>query len=103
MRPSLPSVASGVAQAGVPRLINRGSRDGVLTGATGVVSVAQDTPVHLSVLSDTAETLLDRTYELRTQLTVDEPGRLAFIADRTGRYPVVLEESGPVLTTVEVG
>ena len=38
-----------------------------------MVSVAQDTPVRLTVLSDTAETLPDRGYELRTQLTVDEP------------------------------
>ena len=102
VRPSLPSVASGVAQAGVPRLINVGIEDGVLTGASGVVSVAQNTPVRLTVLTDTAERLLVRGYELRAQLTVDEPVQLAFIADRTGSYPVVLEESGTVLTTLEV-
>jgi len=103
VRPSLPSVASGISQAGVPELINVGIANGVVTGASGPVAVAQNTPVRLTVLSDTAETLLVSGYELRAQLTVGEPVQLAFIADRTGRYEVVLEESGTVLTTLQVG
>jgi len=102
VRPSLPSVASGVAQVGVPQLINVGIAGGVVTGATGPVTVAQNTPVRLTVLTDTAEMLLVKGYDLRAQLTVDEPVQLAFIADRTGRYEVVLEESGTVLTTLQV-
>jgi hypothetical protein len=103
VRPSLPSVASGISQAGVPELINVGIANGVVTGASGPVAIAQNTPVRLTVLSDTAETLLVSGYELRAQLTVGEPVQLAFIADRTGRYEVVLEESGTVLTTLQVG
>lgn len=100
--PSLPQVASGVTQQGVPQLVNVGLRDGRVTGASGPVALQKDTPVRLTALTDTADTLLVEGYDLRAQLTVDEPVQLAFIADRVGRFEVVLEDSGTVLTVLEV-
>lgn len=103
VRPSLPAVASGIAQTGVPRLVNVGYADGRVTGESGSVAIAQNTPVRLTVLTDTAEKLLVRGYDLRAQLTVGEPVQLELIADRRGSFEVLLEESGTVLTRLDVG
>ena len=100
--PSLPSVASGVTQVGVPKLVNVGLSKGVVTGARGTVRMARNTPVRLTVLTDTSQTLLVEGYALRAQLTVDEPVQLAFIADRKGTFRVVLEPSGTLLTQLRV-
>lgn len=102
-RPSLPDVADGVTQDGVPQLVNVGYVAGRVTGAGGTVPLQRNTRVRLTVLTDTAETVLVRGYDARAQLTVDEPVQLTFIADRAGTFEVVLEQSRTVLTRLVVG
>lgn len=100
--PSLPSVADGVSQSGLPRLVNLVVTDGRVTGVETLVEIGINTPVRLTVLSDVADVLLVRDYDLRAQLPVDQPTQLEFLAGRTGDVEVVLEQSGLVLTTLRV-
>ena len=103
VQPSLPSVASGIAQAGVPLPINVTITGGAITGAAAQIDVRLNTPVRLTVLADVADRLLVKGYGLRTQVTVGEPVQLTFIADRTGTFDVVLEDAGTRLTRLVVG
>ncbi|MCW2616833.1 MAG: hypothetical protein JWN08_3827 [Frankiales bacterium] len=100
--PSLPSVASGVPQTGVPKLVNITVQDGAITGVAPSVPMAVNTPVRVTVLADSADTLLIGGYDLRAQLTVDVPVQLAFIASRAGTFEVRLEDAGLVLTRLVV-
>lgn len=100
--PSLPSVADGISQLGVPQLVNLVVTNGVVTGVPATVEVGINAPVRLTVLSDAAAVLLVRGYDVRVQLTVDQPGQVEFLAARTGDFDVVLEPSGLVLTTLQV-
>lgn len=100
--PSLPSVADGVSQDTVPRLVNLVVTAGRVTGVEAVVEIGVHTPVRLTVLSDVADVLLVRDYDVRAQLPVDQPTQLEFLAGRTGDVKVVLEQSGLVLTTLRV-
>lgn len=100
--PSLPSVADGVSQDGVPRLVNLVVTGGQVTGVEGIVEIGINSPVRLTVVSDTADVLLVRDYDLRAQLPVDQPTQLEFLAGRTGDVAVVLEQSGILLTTLRV-
>lgn len=103
VRPSLPQVASGVTQDGVPLLVNVGYAEGRVTGAAGPVSLRRNTPVRVTVISDVTDEVLVRGYEVRAQLTVGQPVQVAFIADRVGTFEVVLEDTGTVLTRLVVG
>ncbi len=103
VQPSLPSVASGVAQEGVPLPINITITNGEITGANATIDVRRNTPVRLTVLADVADRLLVKGYGLRTQVTVGRPVQLSFIADRAGTYDVVLEDAGTRLTRLVVG
>ena len=100
--PELSSVAEGVSQEGVPQLVNLVVTGGEVTGVGATVPIPLNTPVRLTVISDTADVLLVRGYDLRSQLTVGEPVQLEFIASKRGDAPVVLERSGTVLTTLRV-
>lgn len=100
--PSLPSVADGVSQEGVPKLINLVVTDKQVSGVEKTVAVPRNTPVRLTVLADTADVLLVRGYDIRTQVTVGEPAQVAFLASRPGDAVVVLERTGTVLTTLRV-
>lgn len=103
VQPSLPSVASGIGQAGVPLPINVTITGGAITGAAATIDVPRNTPVRLTVLADVADRLLVKGYDLRTQVTVGEPVQLSFIADRSGTFDVVLEDAGTRLTRLVVG
>lgn len=100
--PSLPSVADGVSQRGVPQLINAVVAGGTVTSVGSTVDVGLNTRVRLTVLADTADVLLVRGYDLRAQLTVNQPVLLEFLAARPGDADVVLESSTAVLTTLRV-
>ena len=100
--PNLPSVADGVSQLGVPDLITALVTAGQVTGVGGMVDVALNTPVRLTVLADVADVVLVRSYDLRAQLTIDQPVQVEFIADHVGDAQVVLEKTGVVLTTLRV-
>ena len=101
--PSQPAVADGVSQAGVPQLINFTVTDGQVTGPGATVAVPLGTPVQLTVLADTTDVLLVSGYDLRAQVTVENPVQVVFTADRASGFDVVLEGSGVVLTRLEVG
>ena len=103
VRPSLPQVASGVTQDGVPLLVNVGYSEGSVTGASRSVSLRQNTPVRVTVISDKTDKVLVRGYEVREQLAVGQPVQVAFIADRVGTFEIVPEDTGTVLTRVVVG
>ena len=103
VQPSLPSVASGISQAGVPLPINVTVAGGSITGTAAVIDVRRHTPVRLTVLADVTDRLLVKGYDLRAQVTVGEPVQLSFIADRTGTFDVVLEAAGTRLTRLVVG
>ncbi|MCW2713470.1 MAG: hypothetical protein JWN88_517 [Frankiales bacterium] len=100
--PSLPSVAEGVSQEGVPKLINLVVTGGAVSGVDSVVPVPRNTPVRLTVLADTADVLLVRGYDVRAQITVGEPVQISLLASRAGDAAVVLERTGTVLTTLRV-
>lgn len=100
--PSLPSVADGVSQEGVPQLVNLLVRRGQVQGVGPTVEVQLNTRVRLTVIADTADVLLVRDYDVRAQLAVDQPTQVEFLASRQGDVEVVLEQSGQVLTTLVV-
>lgn len=100
--PSLPSVAEGVSQEGVPQLVNLLVQDGRVQGVGPTVEVNLNAPVRLTVIADTADVLLVRDYDVRAQLAVDQPTQVEFLASRQGDVEVVLEQSGQVLTTLVV-
>lgn len=100
--PSLPSVADGVSQEGVPKLINLVVTGKTVSGVERTVPVPLNTPVRLTVVSDTSDVLLVRGYDVRAQLTVGEPGQVSLLASRPGDAAVVLERTGMVLTTLRV-
>lgn len=101
--PAEPPVGRGrVSQRGVPQLISLVVRDGTVTGVSDTVEVAVNTRVTLTVLADTADVLLVRGYDVRAQLTVDEPVQVNIIAARAGDAEIVLEQTGAVLTTLRV-
>jgi hypothetical protein len=100
--PELPSVAEGVSQEGVPQLVNLVVTDEQVTGVGATVAVPLNTPVRLTVITDTADVLLVERYDLRSQLTVGEPVQLELIASEAGDAQVVLERTGQVLTTLQV-
>jgi len=77
-------------------------RDGTVTGVSDTVEVVVNTRVRLTVLADTADVLLIRGYDVRAQLTVNEPAQVNIIATLAGDAQVVLEQSGTVLTTLRV-
>ena len=103
VRPSLPQVASGVPQDGVPLLVNVGYSEGRVTGASSSGRLRQNTPVRVTVISDVTDKVLVRGYEVRAQLTVGQPVQVAFIADRVGAFEIVLEDTGTVLARLVVG
>jgi heme/copper-type cytochrome/quinol oxidase subunit 2 len=100
--PDNPSVASAVADPTAPRLVTVVVADGRTTGDTGVVAVKRHVPVRLVVVSDVTDTLHVRGYDLRQVVTAGSPVQLDFLADRSGNFPVVLEESGTELTLLRV-
>ena len=100
--PSLPSVADGVSQEGVPKLINLVVTGKTVSGVERTVPVPRNTPVRLTVVSDTSDVLLVRGYDVRTQLVVGEPAQVSLLASRSGDAAVVLERTGTVLTTLRV-
>lgn len=100
--PSLPSVADGVSQEGVPQLVNLLVQDGRVQGVGATVDVRLNSRVRLTVIADTADVLLVRDYGIRAPLAVDQPTQVEFLASRQGDAEVVLEQSGQVLTTLVV-
>ena len=98
----LPAVADGVSQAGVPQLINLTVMGGRTTGVDSVVPVHLNVAVRLTVLADTADVLLVRGYDIRVRLAIDAPVQLSFLAHQAGSFDVVLENSGQVLTRLQV-
>ncbi len=100
--PSLPSVAEGVSQEGVPQLVNLLVERGQVQGVGPTVEVNLNAQVRLTVIADTADVLLVRDYDVRAQLAVDQPTQVEFLASRPGDVEVVLEQSGQVLTTLVV-
>lgn len=99
---SLPAVAEGVSQSGVPQLINLTVTAGRTTGVASVVPVRLNVAVRLTVLADTAEVLLVRGYGVRVRLATGTPVQLSFLAHQAGSFEVVLETSGRVLTRLQV-
>lgn len=100
--PSLPAVASSVAQGGVPRLIAVSIMDGQVTGDTGDLDVKLNSFVRITVLADVTDVLLVENYNNRQQVTVNSPAQLEFLLDRAGRFDVVLEKSGLKIATLVV-
>ena len=100
--PSLPAVASNVAQGMVPRLIAVSIMDGQITGETGEIDVKVNTFVRITVLADVTDVLLVKGYDARQQVTVGSPTELEFLLKQTGRFDVVLEKSGLQIATLVV-
>ena len=100
--PSLPSVADGVSQEGVPQLVNLLVQDGRVQGVGATVEVRLNARVRLTVIADTADVLLVRDYDVRAQLAVDQPTQVEFLVSRQGDVEVVLQQTGQVLTTLVV-
>jgi len=101
--PSLPAVASNVPQTGQPQMVNVSISGGKATGDTGPVTLKVNTEVRITVLADVTDVLLVKGYQRRTQLSVGSPVQLEFIANRTGTFDIVLEQSGFKVTTLVVG
>lgn len=102
VEPENPSVASSVADPSAPRIISVVATGDTLTGDTGTVELRRNVPVRLTVITDDADTVLVRGYDLRAVAVADVPVQLDFLADRAGEFEVVLEESGQVLTRLRV-
>jgi hypothetical protein len=101
-QPDNPSVASSVADPTSPRIVSIVVTEGRRTGDTGVVELEQNVPVRLSVISDRTDTLVVQGLDLNALATAEVPVQLDFIADRTGEFPVVLQDSGLELTRLRV-
>lgn len=100
--PDKPSVAESVEDPTAPRIVSIVITEGSTTGDTGVVSLQRNVPVRLTVISDVADTLLVEGYDLRAVATAGVPVQLDFLAATAGEFRVRLENSGLVLTTLQV-
>lgn len=103
VRPSVPSVASGVADPTAPRIVSIVVDGNDLTGDTGVVRLRQNVPVRIVVISDRADTVVVQGYGITALATAEVPVQLDFLASRAGEFAVVLEDSGLELTRLRVG
>ena len=101
--PDNPSVAESVEDPTAPRIVSIVVTEGRLTGDTGVVQLKRNVPVRVVVITDDADTLLVKGYDLRAVATAEVPVQVEFIADQAGDFPIVLEESGIELTRLRVG
>jgi hypothetical protein len=70
---------------------------GKVTPRSGRVSVARGERVRLIVTSDVADEVHVHSYDAELRLTAGEPGRLEFIADKSGLFDVETHETKLIL------
>jgi len=76
-------------------------KDGAVTGDRSI-EVTQGTMLTLRVEADVDEEIHVHGYDLTATVTPDQPAELAFTADVTGTFEVEFEDSGLLLTEIEV-
>lgn len=101
--PNRADVADDVRSVGVPQLVNVTLADGQATGDTGTVPVVLNSPVRVTVVADVVDTVVVEGYSITSITQIGSPVQIEFPADRPGTFPVRLEGSGRVLTTLQVG
>ena len=102
-QPNNPSVASSVADPFAPRIISIVVSRGMTTGDTGVVDVKRNAPVRLVVITDKQDTVVVQGLDRSAVATAEAPQQLDFLAAKAGEFPVVLKDSGLVLSRLRVG
>jgi hypothetical protein len=70
---------------------------GKVTPRSGRVSVARGERVRLIVTSDVADEVHVHSYDAELRLTAGKPGRLEFIADKSGLFDVETHETKLIL------
>jgi heme/copper-type cytochrome/quinol oxidase subunit 2 len=76
-------------------------KDGAVTGDRRI-SLPQGTEVMLVVKSDVADVVHVHGYDVKAEVTPDQPATITLTADVTGTFEVELEDSGLLLTELEV-
>ena len=77
-------------------------QDRKLASGPAVLKVQQDDAVEIHIVSDQAEELHLHGYNLKLELTPNQPATLVFKADRSGRFEYELEHAGIELGALEV-
>ena len=101
--PNNPSVAEGLPDRNAPQLVSVTFIDGQLTGDVGGVPVKLGSLVRVTVVTDVSETVVVEGFDARILTSIDQPVQLELLAQEAGEFDVRLEESGEVLTTLDVG
>lgn len=101
--PNRAEVAEELPAREAPQIISVTLADGQVTGDTGTVPVVLNSPVRLTVVVDVADTVIVDGYGFSLRTEINSPVQLEFPADIAGTFLVRLEESGRVLTTLQIG
>jgi hypothetical protein len=101
--PNNPSVADALPERYVPQLVNVTFVDGVLTGDVGSVPVVLGSVVRLTLVTDVVDTVVIEGFDQTILTAVNQPTQIELLADEAGAFDVRLQDSGQVLTTLDVG
>lgn len=101
--PNAFDVASALPDRDTPQLVNVNFLDGQVTGDGGSVPVALGSVVRVTVVSDVADTVVVEGFDQRILTAIDQPVQLELLTTEPGSFDVKLEDSGEVLTTLDVG
>ena len=99
---SAAAVASAVASDKAQQTLAITVSQGKATGDTGRQQVALGTRLRITVTADVADEVHVHVYDLKQQLSVNQPGFVEFVADKPGVIDVELEGAGLTLTRLVI-
>jgi len=91
-------VASDSAQVNLALTVAKGK----VTGHTGRVKVPLGSRVRITVTSDVADEIHVHLYDLKQELSANQPGSIEFTADKPGVIEVELEKAKLPLTRLAI-
>jgi hypothetical protein len=100
--PSATSVASGVASDSAQVTLALTVAKGKVTGDTGRVKVPLGSRVRITVTSDVADEIHVHLYDLKQEISANQPGSIEFTADKPGVIEVELEHAKLPLTRLAI-
>ncbi len=102
LAPSATAVASGVASDSAQVTLALTVAGGKITGDTGRVKVPLGSRVRITVTSDVADEIHVHLYDLKQEISANQPGSIEFTADKPGVIEVELEHAKLPLTRLAI-
>jgi hypothetical protein len=102
LAPTPTSVASGVASDSAQVNLALTVAKGKVTGDTGRVKVPLGSRVRITVTSDVADEIHVHLYDLKQEISANQPGSIEFTADKPGVIEVELERAKLPLTRLAI-